>query len=199
MKKIQLSEIKNLVEYEKVREQMRADVIALKNRRRVPLGKNLTLLFENRQTVIFQIQEMVRTERIVDDAKIQDEVDAYNALIPEAGELSATLFIEIPGIALLPPDQARAAVNRFQGIESEVLFLELGKHRIPARFEGGHSKEEKLAAVQYIRFALPSEAREALADLAQPARLIVEHPRYKAEQALADDVRRELLEDLGPG
>jgi len=196
VKRVALSEVKNLVEYEKLRERTRADVIELKKRRRVPLGENLTLLFENRQTVLFQIQEMVRTERIVDDAKIQDEVDAYNALIPEPGELSATLFIEIPGIAMLPPAEARAAVNRFQGIESDVLFLELGKHRIPARFEGGHSKEEKLAAVQYIRFALPSEAREALADPAQPARLTIEHPRYKAEQALPEDVRRELLEDL---
>lgn len=197
MKKIGLSEIKNLVEYEKVREAMRADVIALKKRRRVPLGDNLTLLFESRQTVIFQIQEMVRTERIVEPARIQEEIDAYDALIPEAGELSATLFIEIPGIATLPPAEARAAVNRFQGIDGDVLFLELGKHRIPARFEGGHSKEEKLAAVQYIRFALQSEAREALTDLAQPARLIVAHPRYRAEQALAEEVRRELLADLG--
>lgn len=195
MKRIQLSEIKNLVEYEKLRDAMRADVIALKQRRRVPLGDNLTLLFENRQTVILQIQEMVRIERIVDEAKIQEEIDAYNALVPEPGELSATLFIEIPGIATLPPEQARAAVNRFQGIDDGCLFLELGKHRVPARFEGGHSKEEKLAAVQYLRFALVPDARRALADPAQPARLIVEHPRYKAEQALAEDVRRELLED----
>jgi len=196
VKRIQLSEIKDLVEYEKIREQMRANVIALKQRRRVPLGENLTLLFENRQTVIFQIQEMVRSERIVDPAKIQEEIDAYDALLPAAGELSATLFIEIPGIAMLPPDQARAAVNRFQGIDSGVLFLELGKHRIPARFEGGHSKEEKLAAVQYIRFSLQSEAREVLADPAQPARLTIEHPRYKAQQPLDEEVRRELLEDL---
>lgn len=197
MKKVQLPEIKNLVEYEQLREAMRADVIALKKRRRVPLGDNLTLLFENRQTVIFQIQEMLRTERIVDERKIQDEIDAYNALLPEARGLSATLFIEIPGIAMLPPEQAHAAVNRFQGIDDGCLFLELGGQRIPARFEGGHGKEEKLAAVQYLRFALPSEAREALADLAQPARLTIEHPRYKAEQSLAEDVRRELLEDLG--
>src|SRR5262245_32179910 len=113
---------------------MRADVIALKQRRRVPLGDNLTLLFENRATVIFQIQEMVRTEGIVDEAKVQEEIDAYAALLPQQNELSATLFIEIPGIATLPPGEARTAVNRFQGIDADVLFLELGKHRIPARF-----------------------------------------------------------------
>ena len=116
MNRITLADIKNLVEYEKVRERMRADVIALKQRRRVPLGENLTLLFENRETVIYQVQEMARTERIVDDAKLQEEIDAYEPLLPEQGELSATLFIEIPGIATLPPAEARTAVNRFQGI-----------------------------------------------------------------------------------
>jgi hypothetical protein len=196
VKPIALSDIKDLVEYEKARERMRADIIALKQRRRVALGDNLTLLFENRETVIFQIQEMARTERIVDDAKLQEEIDAYAPLLPLQGELSATLFIEIPGIAMLPPAEARSAVNRFQGIDEDVLFLELGKHRVPARFEGGHSKEEKLAAVQYLRFAVQSEAKEALADLAQAARLTIAHPRYAAEQALPAEVRRELLRDL---
>ena len=196
MNRIALSDIKNLVEYEKVRERMRAEIIALKQRRRVPLGENLTLLFENRETVLYQIQEMARTERIVDDAKLQEEIDAYDALLPDAHELSATLFIELPGIAMLPPAEARAAVNRFQGIDEGVLFLELGTHKTPARFEGGHSKEEKLAAVQYIRFAVPPEASDALADPAQPARLTIQHPRYQAQQELSEDVRRELLRDL---
>lgn len=197
MKKVQLSDIKNLVEYEKVRDKMRAEIIEFKKRRRVPLGDNLTLLFENRETVLFQIHEMVRTERIADPAKIQDEIDAYNALLPETSQLSATLFIEIPGIAAMSPDQVRAAVNRFQGIDAGCLFLELGTHRVPARFEGGHTKEEKLAGVQYLRFAVTPEAQQALADPAKPARLVVDHPRYKAEQALADGVRRQMLLDLG--
>lgn len=199
MKPVQISDIKNLVEYEKVRERMLAGIIELKKRRRVPLGDNLTLLFENRETVLFQIQEMVRTERIVDPAKIQDEIDAYKALLPEASQLSATLFIEIPGIAAMSPDQARVAVNRFQGIEAGCLFLELGTHRIPARFEGGHSKEEKLAGVQYIRFAISPEAQRALADPAEPARLFVDHPRYKAKSGVTSEVREELLKDLAQG
>jgi predicted RNA binding protein with dsRBD fold (UPF0201 family) len=81
MQQIHLSEIKNLVEYEKVRDAMRARVIELKRNRRVAVGDNLTFLFENRDTVLFQIQEMVRTERIVDEARIQEEIDAYNALV----------------------------------------------------------------------------------------------------------------------
>jgi hypothetical protein len=195
LKKVQFEEIKNLVEYEKVREAMRAAVIALKKHRRVAVGDNLTFLFENRETVLFQIQEMVRTERIVDDAKIQDELDAYNALVPGAGELSATLFIEIPGIATFSTDQARAAVNRFQGLDQDAVFLVVGSERTPARFEGGHSKEEKMAAVQYLRFPLPSRSRAALIEGA-PLRLLVEHPRYKAEAAIDAATRASLSEDL---
>lgn len=198
LNKVSRAEIKDLVEYEKAREAMRAAVIALKAQRRVGLGDNITVLFENRQTVIFQIQEMVRTERIVDEAKIQDELDAYNALIPDAGELSATLFIELPGIAALPPAEARAAVNRFQGIDRGCVFLDLGPYAIEASFEGGHSKEEKLAAVQYLRFAVPREPARALADPAQPVRLRVDHPRYRAEAELAPAVRAELVRDLAP-
>ena len=195
MKKVELAEIKNLVEYEKVREAVRDAVIALKQHRRVSVGDNLTLLFENRQTVLFQIQEMVRTERIVQDARIQDEVDAYNALLPDAGELSATLFIEIPGIATFTAAETRAAVNRFQGLDKDAVFLVIGTHRTPARFEGGHSKEEKMAAVQYLRFPLSAESRQALLEGA-PSRLVVEHPRYKAEAEIGDATRSSLSEDL---
>jgi hypothetical protein len=196
LRRILLSEIKDLVEYERVREAMRASVIALKQRRRVAVGDEITLLFENRETVIFQVQEMVRTERIVDPAKIQDEIDAYAPLLPEKGELSATLFIEIPGIALLPPEQARAAVNRFQGIDQGCVLLKSEKAAVAARFEGGHSKEEKLAAVQYLRFPVGPELARALQDPAQPVRLAVEHPRYRASSVLSPEVRAELLRDL---
>ncbi len=196
MEKVTLSEVRNLVEYEKVRERVRSKVIALKKSRRVSVGDNLTFLFENRETVLFQIQEMVRTERIVDDLKVQEEVDAYNALIPAAGELSATLFIEIQDLHLMNHDQVREAVNRFQGIDREGVFLAIGDHaRIPARFEEGHSKEEKMAAVHYIRFVVPPEAAAVLA-AGGAALLVVDHPRYKAERLLTEPVRAELLKDL---
>ena len=129
MKKIDASELLDLTAYEKAREAMRAAIIELKKNRRVSIGDRVTLLFENRETVLFQIQEMVRTERIVDDAKVQDELDTYNALIPDPGELSATLFIEIPGIARMNHDEQIAAVNRFQGLDHEAVFLVLGEAR----------------------------------------------------------------------
>jgi hypothetical protein len=194
MQKIHLSEVKNLVEYEKVREAMRARIIELKRHRRIPVGENLTFLFENRETVLFQIQEMIRTERIVDDAAIRAEIDVYNALIPGPGELSATLFIEIPELVRMTQDEVRRAINRFQGLDREGVWLMVGGRRIPARFEEGHSREEKMAAVHYLRFVLPPEVRLALA--AGTVKIVVDHPGYRAEAVLPPDVRSELLRDL---
>jgi hypothetical protein len=195
MDRILLSQIKNLVEYERARDSMRARAIAVKQRRRVVLGDQLSLLFENAETVIYQIQEMVRTERIVDEKRIQDEIDAYAPLIPDAGELSATLFIEIPELARLPQEEVRQAVNRFQGID-RALFLHVGPHAVPAQFEAGFSKEEKMAAVQYVRFKVPPEARKAMADPSNVVRLVADHPHYKAEAVVSPDTRAELLADL---
>jgi hypothetical protein len=195
MNKIEMSEVKNLIEYEKVRDEMRSAVIARKQRRRVIIGDQMSLLFENRDTVLLQIQEMIRTERIVHDAKIQDEIDAYNALIPAPGELSATLFIEIPGLIHMSQEDVRLTVNRFQGID-RALWLVAGEQRVAAQFEGGHSKEEKMAAVQYVRFVVPAASRVALADPSVPARVVVDHPNYKAEAPLSVETRNELLADL---
>jgi Protein of unknown function (DUF3501) len=196
MKKIDVSEVQDLTAYEKAREATRAGIIELKKNRRLSVGDRITLLFENRETVLFQIQEMVRTERIVDEGKIQDEIDTYNALIPDPGELSATLFIEIPGIARMNHDEQIAAVNRFQGLDHDAVFLVLGEARIPGRFEEGRTKEEKMSAVHFLRFGLSEQSIQALRDPSRPALLVVDHPNYKAEVPLASSVRAELLRDL---
>ena len=197
MKKIEMSEVMDLVVYEKTREAMRAGVIALKRNRRLALGDRLSLLFENRQTVLFQIQEMIRTERIVDDRKIRDEVETYNGLIPGEGELSATLFIEIPELVHLKDSEVRAVVNRFQGLDRDSLWLAAGSHRLPAIFEPLGSNEEKMAAVHYLRFRVPGEAAQALRDPACRVALLATHPNYEAETEVSPAVRSELLADLG--
>jgi uncharacterized protein DUF3501 len=197
VERIQLSEIKNLVEYEKARDGMRARVIEVKRNRRVMVGDNLTFLFENRDTVLFQIQEMVRTERIVDEARIQEEIDAYNALLPGPGELSATMFIEIPELSRMSNEEVRRTINRFQGLDREGVGLRLGdRPAISARFEEGHSKEEKMAAVHYLRFPVPAEAQALLADPRQHVRLVVNHSNYRAEAEVPPATRAELLADL---
>ncbi len=191
MQEIRFDEVKNLYEYEKVREAFRRDIIALKVRRRVAVGDRLSFLFENRRTVLFQIQEMIRAERIVADERIQDEIDVYNELIPGPGELSATMMIEIEEKSRVKPE-----LDRFMGIDSgRSVWLQVGRDRaIAGRFEAGHSKEDKLAAVHFVRFALPDAAREAFGR--EPVAIVVEHPHYRARAELPPEVRAALLEDL---
>ena len=198
MRKVGASEVKDLTAYEKVRDVERAKNLEATKHRRVSVGENLSFLFENRDTVLFQIQEMVRTERIVDATRIQEEVDSYNGLVPGRDELSATLFIEIPELVRMTPAQVRRAVNRFQGLnKGGVIWLRIAPDiALPARFEEGQSGEEKMAAVHYLRFAVPPAARAALADASRTAALVVDHPHYKAEAPVSPAVRAELLKDL---
>jgi hypothetical protein len=196
LRKIELKDIRNIAEYEKVREAMRAEIIALKKNRRLEVGPNLSLVFENRQTVLFQIHEMVRTERLVDDLRIQAEIDAYQNLVPGPGELSATLFIEIPGITEMAHDRAVEAVNHFQGFQDGGIALEAGSARSVGVFEAGFSNDEKMAAVQYLKFPIDSAMRAALSDPGVTARLTADNRRYRASADLPAPMREELLRDL---
>src|SRR5262245_37977174 len=119
MHKIIASDIVSTEDYLQTRDAHRKEIIALKNRRRILVGPRISLTFENRDTVIYQIQEMMRVERISDPAKIQQEIDVYNDLIPDHNCLSATLFIEIPN-----SNQIKEILDQMQGLDSEgTLFL----------------------------------------------------------------------------
>jgi hypothetical protein len=157
MRPIAPDEILNLYDYEKVRDERRRAVIALKSERRVGVGRYLSFVFENRETVWFQIQEMIRAERIVDEGRIAEEVAVYNTLLPRPGELAATMFIEIGEPARIKP-----VLDTLLGIDvGGHVRLEVGPHAIPGVFEAGHSDEElgKLSAVHFVRFALPPAPR----------------------------------------
>ena len=189
MNKIILDDILGFAAYEKVRQRFRDEIIEKKRRRRVSVGDKVSLVFENRDTVIFQIQEMLRAERITDLDKIREEIAVYNELVPNPGELSATLFLEIEDQSHLRQD-----LLQFLGID-EAVALKVGAHVIPARFEEGRSKEDKISAVQYVRFSLGAEARQALAR-GEPAELVIDHANYKARAVLAAEVQKSLAEDL---
>ena len=192
MKLLETFEILNLVEYEKVRDARRRRIVELKKARRIAVGRYLTFVFENRDTVWFQIQEMVRAERIVDDAKIAEEVEVYNALLPQPGELSATLMIEIEDTSQIKP-----VLDKLLGIDTRgYVKLTVGSRVIPGDFEAGHSDEErgKLSAVHFVRFALPPEARASFAT--SEVALVVEHPNERARSVLSDETTRSLLDDL---
>ena len=191
MKKITLADVKNLYEYERIRDSFRQEIIELKKRRRVAVGDMITLVFENRVTVLFQIQEMMRAERIVADDKVQDEIDVYNELIPEPGELSATLLIEIE-------DQSRIKeeLDCLFGIdEGGRVYFQIGReHAVAGRFEPGHSKEDKISAVHFVRFAFGPDEIAAFRN--EAVALVVDHPNYRARAELPPEIKASLLEDL---
>ena len=189
MNKVALEDIMGVSAYEKVRENFRRGIIGLKQKRRVAVGDKVSLVFENRDTVIFQIQEMVRAERITDLDKIREEIDVYNSLIPDPGELSATLFLEIEDQTHL-----REELLKFLGID-EALSLRVGNHTIHARFEEGRSKEDKISAVQYVRFPFDRQELSAFAG-EQDAELQIDHPNYHARARLDAETRKSLLADL---
>ncbi|MBI3609596.1 MAG: DUF3501 family protein [Nitrospirae bacterium] len=193
MDTLQLKDIKPLSEYEPIRKELRERIIALKKRRRVSVGDRMTLVFENRDTILFQIQEMMRVEHIYDPEKIQDELDTYNPLIGGPGELSATLFIEIT-----ESERIKEILDGLQGIDDgRSVFIELGPDRIDGQFEAGHSKEDKLSAVHYVRFQFSPEQQTEFRNDKTPAALVVDHPKYRARTILDKAVRQELSSDLG--
>ncbi|HEY7162035.1 MAG TPA: DUF3501 family protein [Acidobacteriota bacterium] len=190
MKKITRADIISNEGYLRERDDRRKRIIALKNKRRVQVGSLLSFTFENRETLKYQIQEMMRAERIQDDDKIQFEIDTYNTLIPEPGSLSATMFIEIQEV-----DQMKSTLDRLQGLDHEgSVLLKLGRDRIPAEFEPGHSKKDRISAVHYVMFKLtPEQIRNFVSS---PAEIQVRHPEYCATAALTEEQREEIAKDL---
>lgn len=193
MNPITIPDIQNLHEYELARSDTRRRVIDLKKRRRVALGPLMTLVFENRDTVRFQIQEMLRAERIVRPEKVQEEIDVYNELLPEQGQVAATLFIEVTD-----PAAVQSTLDGFVGLdEPGRLVLALGGRAFPALFAAGQSREDRISAVHYIRFSVGSEGARLLAEGA-PAVLRVDHGGYRAEAVLPQATVEELRGDLEP-
>ncbi|WP_447974594.1 DUF3501 family protein [Nitrospira sp. Kam-Ns4a] len=193
MKPLTQDDLLPYAEYERVRDGFRREIIALKRRRRLAIGDRVTLVFENRATVRFQVLEMIRTERIFDPAKVQEELDVYNALLPGAGELSATLFIEITEQARIKEE-----LDAFQGIDQTgTVALRAGPETVFAEFEGGRSKEDKLSAVHFVRFRPSETFVKALATRESPVVALVQHPRYQAESPVPDAIRGQWLADLG--
>ncbi len=190
MHKVEPSEILDLVAYEKIRPEFLEKMIALKRPRRIHVGENLCFIFENRDTVIFQIQEMTRAERTVADEAIAREVTVYNELVPGPDELSATLMIEIPN-----PSRIRSELDRLVGIDEHVC-LDIGDETVRARFDDKQFEEDRISAVQYIRFPLGPELAARFRDPTVPAELRVDHPSYQNATRIEGESRATLAADL---
>ncbi len=192
MRKVRLEDLAGPSRYAEMRDALRRRIIELKRHRRIALGDRVSLVFENFDTVLFQTQEMLHVERITDLDRVREELDIYNQLLPDENELSATLLIEIT-------EQARIAeeLRKLIGID-EHLSMRVGEEIIAARFEPGRSTEERLSAVQYVRFPLSETAVERFRAGDAPIELHIDHPNYRASAVLTPEQRASLAADLGP-
>ncbi len=191
-----LDDIVDLRAYERERDQFRRNIIDLKKRRRIPVGPFVTLVFENRDTIRFQIQEMARVERLITDEAIQGELRTYNPLIPEPGHLCATLFVE-----LTTDEDLRQWLPKLVGIETAaVLRIGEGAGAVEVRcdVDPDHARQltrdEVTASVHYVTWSLTPDQVNAFA--AGPVSLVVDHPEYQHETVLSGQAHGELSADL---
>ena len=191
--KLTLADIADQRAYERERPEYRARMLEVRGRRRVTLGTVLTVSFESRETIRYQIQEMARAEKLTTDDDIQIELDTYNPLIPGSGRLCATLFLE-----LTSEDQLQEWLPRLVGIERHLVIRLPDGTEIRSEPEAQHARqltrEKVTSAVHYVTFAFAPDQSEAIGRTA--VALVVDHPAYREEVELSDLTVRELRDDL---
>lgn len=197
MTALRIDDLKDLRAYERERDAFRASVIALKRARRIALGEFVSVVLENETTVRFQVQEMLRAERILDDGAVQAELDIYNPLLPAAGELSMTLFLE-----LTSPEQLRAWLPKLVGIERSVVLrigegedLETVRDEVDPDHAAQLTREHITASVHYVKIRLSPEQQRRF--VTARVALALDHDAYAVETELAEATRASVLADWG--
>ncbi len=192
MNKLQAGDLMTLEAYAKARPEMRQRVIAHKKDRTVALGEHITLLFEDDLTVRYQVQEMLRVERIFEEDGIRDELDAYNPLIPDGSNWKATLLIEYPDV-----EERRVMLARLKGVEDRVWVQVEAHERVSAIADEDLEREndEKTSSVHFLRFELTPLMKTALAGGARLA-MGVDHGDYSVGIEVPPESRTALLRDL---
>jgi hypothetical protein len=193
MPKLSPDSLMTLEAYAKARKEFRAGVLAHKRNRTVHLGEHVTLIFEDELTVRYQVQEMLRIEKIFEAAGIQDEIDAYNPLIPDGSNLKATMMIEYEDV-----EERRGALSRLKGIERKAWVRVGEEKRVFAIADEDLEREsdEKTSSVHFLRFELGAEPAAALKRGAALS-VGIDHPHYREELApVPANVRAALLKDL---
>lgn len=187
---IVVADVLDIAAYEKVREDWRERAMAERALHKVHVGPIVSAAFENRFTVLYQIQEMMRAERIVHDAAIQTEIDVYAETLPSPAELSITLFIELQGDAML-----REWLPKLIGIE-EHISIDFGAAGVSRGIgEEGRHTEETTSAVQYVRFPV-TPAQHAALVAGGPATFRIDHPEYSHAAPMSAELCRALAADL---
>lgn len=183
----------DLQKYGQDRAATRDRMIPLRRGRRLRLGDQLVIEFENADTLTYQVQEMLFTEDITDDTEVAHELDAYSRLLPTSHELVATLFVELDDA-----DTVRDELRRLTGLQHS-LHIDVGGEQVPAAELPGLDEEDPSSqtySVHFLRFHFTDPARDAFRDPSVPARLVVDHPHYADDVPIDGDVRRSLLADL---
>jgi Protein of unknown function (DUF3501) len=182
----------SLEAYARERNAFRARVMEHKKLRTVHLGDHLTLLFEDELTIRYQVQEMLRIERIFEEQGIQGELDAYNPLVPDGTNWKATMLIEYPDV-----DERKRMLERLKGVERQVWVQVQGCTGVHAIADEDLEREteEKTSSVHFLRFELTPEMRQALRQGAGVS-VGVDHPEYRARTELEPDVRAALAADV---
>ena len=192
MERLKASDLLSLEAYHRQRADFRARVLAHKRLRQVAVGPNLTLYFEDRLTMQYQVQEMLRAERIFEADGIEEELAAYNALIPDGANLKATMMLEYPDVA-----ERRAALAKLAGIEHAVYLevAKLGRVLAHADEDLPRSNEDKTSAVHFMRFEI-NPAMCAQLKAGAPLEIGVDHPQYAQAVSVPADVAAALAADL---
>ncbi|HYB98680.1 MAG TPA: DUF3501 family protein [Candidatus Limnocylindrales bacterium] len=190
MRPIQPSEVKPNADYERVRDQVRQRILPIKAARRVQLGDEITLLFENHDTMLYQVQEMARVEQITDPRALKHEVETYNELVPGDGELSATLLLEYP-----EPEVRARRLAELVGIEKHVSMEIEGEGSFPAVFDMRQIDDRKVSSVHYVKFRIGDAGGRAICGGAG-VEVVVDHPRLQARTRLTDTQLAALRQDL---
>jgi hypothetical protein len=190
MKPIDRSEVLPIGEYEAVRVPFRARVLAAKQARYLPVGANMTVLFENRDSALLQIQEMLRTERITSEAAIRHEIETYNELVPGDHELSTTVFIEYPD-----KDERDRMLTALAGLEGR-FYVDVDGERLPGTPDPRGTDPTRAMAVQYVKIPLSATAEAALRAGSGIVTFGVDHPAYRAQAVIPAPLRASIQADF---
>ena len=194
MEKLTRKDLYSLEKYAEIRPEFRAKVMAHKQNRIVHIGPNVTLHFEDRLTMLYQVQEMLRAERIFEPIEIQQELDAYNPLIPDGSNWKATLMLEYADV-----EERKQHLNKLIGIERKIWVRVNGLECVYpiANEDLERETKEKTSSVHFLRFELSAEMVAAL-NRGAAISVGIDHEHYHHEvEALSDTTRNALIQDLG--
>ena len=192
MEKLVKDDLLDIIKYEKNRNNYRKNIISYKKNRRISLGPNVTMVFENKETLTFQIQEIMRAERLVHESQIQNEIDVYSSIMPPENGLSATLFLEVT-----EEKKIRPILDSFIGLSfGETIFFQIGDKKIPAVFESGREKEDNISSVHYIKFNFDEKHKIQFMDSDIKVNLVINFKDYNYSVEIMNETRDSLKDDF---